>query len=684
MPDYEKSKEELIAELQAGGIGNKRTAEALREDEERYRALIECQTDVIGCIRSDGTILFVNPGACRFFGKSEQELLGSKWQPMAASEDVGLIEDQLARLTAGHPIEIVEKRFYNAAGQMRWMQFVARALLREDGGIREILCVGRDVTDRKRAEDALILAKQAAESAKKEWEQTFDTMPDLIALIDTKHRIIRANRAMVEAVGEDAGNIVGRQCHELVHGLPCPPPFCPHSKLLVSGKETYCEVFEKRLDRTFDVTVTPVLGPSGDIEASVHVMHDITGRKRTEDALHRALSMAETATRAKSEFLANMSHEIRTPMNGVLGMLQILQTTALDAEQSDCVEVAMTSANNLLRLINDILDFSKIEAGKIDIVENDFIVSDLCRSVAGAFKDQLDKKGLQLSIDVAPGVCAIVRADVNRIRQVLLNLVGNAVKFTDQGEIKLLVEGGGIIDRDTMRLRFSVSDTGIGIPEDRLADIFNAFTQVDGALTRKYQGTGLGLAIVKRLVELMGGEASIESKLGEGATVRFTIPVGVHQAGEAVPVGNGCTAAPAAPAAPAAASPRLNLKILLVEDDKISRTLAQNYLEKAGAVVTCAVNGEQALAALARGEKFDCILMDISLPVMDGVTATKKIRSGDDESKNIRIIAITAHAMVGDRERFLEAGMDEYIAKPVDLKALKEVIQRVLDTGNAG
>ena len=678
MLDREKTKEQLIAELDearaliAGFNGNLQHTQHLA-------SIVDNSGDAITGNTLEGVIISWNRGAENIYQYTEKEIVGRNISVLVPPERRDELPPILDKIQSGEKVDRFETVRQRRDGTLIPVSLAISPVKDLAGKIVGFSTIARDVTERKLSEEALIQAKQAAELAKKEWEKTFDAVPDLIALIDTRHRIIRANRAMAEGFGQSPGDIVGRQCHEIVHNLPGPPQFCPHARLLISGKDEYCEVFEKRLDKTFDVTVTPLRDASGNIIASVHVMHDITDRKQTEEALHHALEQAEAATRSKSEFLANMSHEIRTPMNGVLGMLQILQATALDEEQNECVDVAMASANNLLRLINDILDFSKIEAGKIDIVESVFPLADLCRSMPSIFRSQIDKKGLQFAIDIAAGVPRIISADISRIRQVLLNLVGNAIKFTETGEVKVLVEAGGLASPGKTMLRFSVSDTGIGIPRDQIANLFNAFTQADGALTRKYQGTGLGLDIVKRLVELMGGGVRIESKPGKGTVVQFDIPAGVP-ADQALP---GEEIRPPGATKPRAVIPQLNLKILLVEDDMVSRTMAQHFLEKAGAKVTCAVNGEEALNALAKGEKFDCVLMDISLPVMDGVTATQKIRAGEGESKNIRIIAITAHAMVGDREKFLAAGMDDYIAKPVDMKALKEVIQRALGKGDA-
>ena len=392
-------------------------------------------------------------------------------------------------------------------------------------------------------------------------------------------------------------------------------------------------------------------------------------RQREEEA--RGREMAEAASQAKSAFLANMSHEIRTPMNGVYGILQLLETTPLDEEQKGYVETGRSALGSLLALINDILDLSKIEAGKLTVEEEEFEVRDLCRSLPSIFKRQMVENRVELALDVAPEVPDTILGDVSRLRQVLFNLVGNAMKFTRDGRVTVSIRTGRDPERDGERLAFAVSDTGEGIPPEKLKDLFKPFVQAHGSLVREHRGTGLGLSIVKRLVELMGGAVAMESVPGQGTTVRFDIPLRAAARTPAL-----IPAAPAPAAGPACfARP---LRILVVEDDGVSRTTASALLARLGASTALVADGREALQALAR-EPFDCVLMDVRLPVMDGVAATRAIRASNEPWRDVPVVAVTAHAMAGDRDRFLAAGMDQYVSKPFRVEDLHLAIKLALD-----
>ncbi len=388
-------------------------------------------------------------------------------------------------------------------------------------------------------------------------------------------------------------------------------------------------------------------------------------RIRTQE-LEEAKDRAEAANRSKSEFLATMSHEIRTPLAGVLGMLQLLQRTSLSNEQQEYVDIGLASGKTLLSLIEDILSISQIEQGVFKHVEGPCDVLALVSSVAKAFELEIKAKGLTLEVSLDAVALPGVVADEARIRQILFNLVGNAVKFTDQGHIRIeaaLARHQHENCRGTLAIL--VEDSGVGIPNDKLGLVFQPFTQVDGSYSRKFQGAGLGLYIVRRLLTLLGGSLCLESATGQGTACHLGIPLRLDACQEV------------AAAAPPLLTEVAGLRILLVEDECVNRLTGRRLLGKMGHQVVDVANGREALEALA-GERFDLVLMDIQMPVMDGMEATRRIRADTSGAfdPHIPIIAMTAYAMNGDREKFLAGGMDGYASKPVDMAELTQAMSR--------
>ncbi len=519
------------------------------------------------------------------------------------------------------------------------------------------------------------------------YRELLDNASDIVYTLDLEGRLMTWSKAGEMITGYGQRELFQKDLAELVP-----------AERREAARAWIRQTAEGRGPATFELVVTAKDGNPVILDVSTRAItrdggfvgvlgfaRDITERKRSEEEAQRAREAAEAASRLKSEFLANMSHEIRTPMNGILGMTELALETNLSKEQREFLEMVKMSADSLLDIINDILDFSKIEVGKLELDASPFNLRHLLETTLKLLMIRARQKGLHLTCEVDPRVPDGLLGDSTRLRQVLMNLAGNAIKFTENGSIQVGVQTAAI-SRDEAVLRFEVRDTGIGIPPEKQQIIFEAFTQADGSTTRKYGGTGLGLTITKKLVNMMGGEINVQSEAGQGSIFSFALPFPLTQslprekAKEEESVFDSRMGAPGTLELPA--PPKRGdapLRILLAEDNPANQKLILYLLEKQGCTLEVANDGKEALALVEKAgpDGFDLILMDIQMPYLNGFEVTRIIRQNERESRShLPIIALTAHAMKGDREKCLEAGMDAYISKPIDREELFQIVER--------
>ena len=527
-----------------------------------------------------------------------------------------------------------------------------------EGEVSGLVGVLLEITKRKEIEEALQLSEE-------QYRATFECTGTAMIIIEEDTTISLANHEFEELTGYSRSQIEGKKSWtEFIVPEDLDMMTSRHRRRRETGEKVpsrYEFRLKNRRGEIKNILLNADLIPS--TKKSVASLTDITDRKLAELELIRAKTAAEAATKAKSEFLANMSHEIRTPLNAVIGMTDLLLDESLSAEQQDCVQTIHRSGEALLSILNDILDISKIEAGKIELEHIPFDLQGCIKESLGIVAFSAKEKGLKTSVHVDEGVPQVVNGDAARLRQILVNLLNNAVKFTKDGDIQIDVSCRKSTHCDH-EIHFAVKDTGIGIPQDKMNRLFKSFSQVDTSTARRYGGTGLGLAISKRLVELMGGRIWAESRVGSGSTFHFTIHVqdatGMQMDDALQPLAEDHDGKQA-----------IDLSILVAEDNGINQTVILRMLKKLGYRADVANNGLDVLEALEK-KAYDIILMDIQMPDMDGLEATKEIRARWPHGP--RIIAMTASALAGDKEKCLAAGMNGYLRKPAKIAELKAAL----------
>jgi PAS domain S-box-containing protein len=797
------------------------------EAEQRYRAVVEDQTELICRWLPDGTLTFVNGAYCRYFQKSPEELLGKSFMPLIPEEDQAKVEQAIAQLSPDNPVVTYSHRVYAPDGSTRWMEWTDRALYDAKGNLVELQSVGRDITKQNYAEEELARFRQAVQNS-----------PLAIFITDTQYRIQYVNDAFTritgyapeEAIGQNPrilksgfmsrsfyqemyrvfaqggvfrGRVLNRRKGTAVKTEQNGVEFSPQThywaevnnspiynergelvgffsiqqeiteQVLQEERERYQQEMRQRLNQVAMVLAngtTPfeerlkravarlceceslhltgeslwweregelfqLRGAVGDytedflrrwrtlfaaeweldspklvpmqpsrltwviplhamgqrmgllmlftrLTAERYYPHEATIRpllsefgemvaialinEQARQAIEQARERAELAARTRQEFLANMSHEIRTPLNGILGMLNLLQETPLNAEQRELLSTAHHSAEHLLGILNDILDLARLEAGRMVLESAPFDLPETVRAVIESMRPLAHQKRLTLQLHIPRDCPQWVKGDSLRLRQILFNLIGNALKFTHEGGVTVKLQTAPASHAEpSVRVRFEVCDTGIGIPPERLTAIFEPFEQADGSSTRQYGGTGLGLAICKRLVTLMGGQIGVQSTPGEGSTFWFEIEFALATS-QSEPR--------AEPASDCSAGLLSGLRVLVAEDNLVNQKVITRQLERWGVSYRLAANGYEVLEWLDK-EPFDLILMDCQMPEMDGFEATRRLRA-QEATAHIPIIALTANALPEDREMCLQAGMDDYLPKPFKPEALRAVLER--------
>lgn len=638
----------------------KKSEEALIESEREKVAVLNGLKDVmIEYIDPELKIIWANKAMQEHFGYSSEEIVGLHC--FAVTQGLDHPCQGCVAVKALETGRFQEGEISTTDGNT-WMMR-SNPIQDESGRIVGIVNIKLDITGRKKAEEALRESNSLLEGV-------LDTITDVIAVQMPDHTIKRYNKTGYDFLGLTPDDVAGKKCYHLMGWEnECKP--CASMLAISSKKPETIEKYIPEMNCYFDCRSYPILDDNGEVKLLIEQLRDITERKRSEELLRAAKDAAEAATRAKSEFLAIMSHEMRTPMNAIIGLTGLLLDEDLKTNQREYLETIRSSGDALLSIINNILDLSKIEAGMTELECQPFYLPSCLKDSLNQVAAEAANKGLKITYNLSEDTPKSIISDPTRLRQILVNLLDNAVKFTKDGEVSVSVSCTQEDDGE-YEIHFAIKDTGIGIPADKMDRLFQVFSQIDASTTRKYGGTGLGLAISKKLAELMGGRIWMDSELGRGSTFHITIHARAAII-ESIPAGK--------PVSIIEKDLQENdhketddcsLRILLAEDNVVNQMVALQMLNKLGYRADVAGNGIEVLQNLER-QKYDVILMDVLMPEMDGLEATRQIRQR--WPKDPKIIAMTASVLKGDREICLASGMDGYISKPTKIEDLKAVLR---------
>lgn len=623
-------------------------------------------------------IVYVNDAYTALTGFRREEVIGQSPRMLQGPETDRETTQRISRALQQHQPIVAELLNYTKKKHKYWVEISLAPVFNDAGECVYYLAIEKDITERRVMQEAT--EKQSMEFLFSETRARaiLNSIVDGIITVDGKGCIERFSPSAERLFGMDGYEAEGREVASLflspgdaeMQAILAAKMQHPHD----AGTLSTHTLMAKRADGSqFHAEISCSTMLLGADKLLVCAVRDVTQIRQAVEEMRHARDVAEAASRAKSEFLANMSHELRTPMNGILGLSAILKDTVLDTEQRECVEALSGSASSLLTILNDILDFSKIEAGELRIEPKPFSLHDMMHHVRDFMAPMASQKGITLEFMQSPDCVEYLKGDVHRLQQILVNLVGNAIKFTEKGYVHVRSHCVREEAGDDVRLRIEVQDTGIGIPQEHQASIFNKFTQADGSNTRRYGGTGLGLAICSQLTTLMGGTIGLQSATGIGSCFFIEVPLEISQSHgfESRDDGNNALSVMVTDATQA--------HVLIVEDHAINTMLLTKLLRKMGFTqIDRAEHGAQAVQ-MCHATRYDLILMDCQMPILDGYEATKRIRLNElHQGHRTPIVAMTANAMQGDQQKCLEAGMDDYLSKPIDLSMLKRVLARWL------